>query len=661
MLTKRPHQEDAVKASINAFQTKDRATLVMACGTGKSLIGMWVAEEIQGNNVIVFVPSLALMSQIVQNYKDSWNGKFNYLCVCSDKTVDEDDISEVSGISVTNDIRTVVAFLNSELNNKKFIFTTYHSAKIVATAMREGFEFDLGIFDEAHKTAGHVDKMFSFALNKDNMKIRKRLFMTATPRHSSFKAKTRGDIEIYSMENEKIYGKIVYQISFSEAVKRELIVNYKVLICAVTNKEVDKEMIGKNISSNHAVGLVALNKCYKKYHTRKVIAFMNTVQDALDFSNQKLSGFEMLHVNGGMKSEHREKIINDFSLNKNSVITNARCLTEGVDVPAVDMVAFFTPKKSDVDIIQATGRAMRNFPGKKIGYILIPVLIDEESEKNIEDIMLKADYQIVWDVLRKLQENDDSLNYTIQKLANSYGEHKDFEEKDSSGLFEKIDFVDIKIDSRNFDIICVDKLGYTWDENFGKYKRYMNNPEANKDVRVEIKHWIEANRKAFKDKTLSRERYDQLRSVGFDFITILPIDDKIKKLTNYINKHHVYPTSGPLGLFVRKVRNNKYAGITEEHKKQLNEINFPWKIDRGNDYKFSEFAKYVKENRKGNYFKIDESVYNWILYMRDKNKEGSIDTKLIKKFEKLGYDLSKTFVDNGLIVISNKFKTKKMD
>jgi predicted helicase len=183
------HQIKAVKDILSAFDKHNRATNLMACGTGKTLVALWVAEQLKCKKVLVLVPSLALLRQTLHEwFKETHWDEAAYLCVCSDPTVgkklDEIIIRQSDlDFPVTTESKTVREFLNKQFNGVKIVFSTYQSAQVVAEGMSMAIPFELGIFDEAHKTAGREGAKFTLALKDENIAIKKRLFMTATPRH----------------------------------------------------------------------------------------------------------------------------------------------------------------------------------------------------------------------------------------------------------------------------------------------------------------------------------------------------------------------------------------------------------------------------------------------------------------------------------------------
>ncbi len=323
--------------------------------------------------------------------------KPDWLCVCSDQTVSDDQDDFVSniyelGIDVTTDKNEIKNFLKSKANTK-VVFTTYQSGKVTAAGAK-GFTFDLGIMDEAHKTVGLGSKPMAHLIHQKNIKIKHRLFMTATERLF------RGNKEEYlSMDDPRDYGDLIYQLSFKEAIeaKPPIISDYKIITFGITEPEIEavysdnkfiqikKEI--DDIKAREFATALALRKAIKKLGIRNAISFHSSIRRANNFKAQQeliskvypeYGNLKAFHVSGDMPTNQRSSQMREFAESK-GLMTNARCLTEGVDLPAIDCVVFTDPKKSKVDIVQAAGRALRLSPGKKFGYILIPLIIPENE------------------------------------------------------------------------------------------------------------------------------------------------------------------------------------------------------------------------------------------------------------------------------------------
>lgn len=361
------YQDQALADIKKALAEHDKATVVMACGTGKTLIALWAAEQEAPKTVLVLVPSLTLMQQTLLEWSEqtNWGSSFSYLCVCSDPIVGlkNDDLninrSEV-GFRIDTDPAIVRQFLERRTTDIKVIFSTYQSSPVVGDGARGLPPFDVAILDEAHKTIGLAGSAFGYALSDENIRIRKRLFLTATPRHIDIRHRDQeGEFRITSMADETIYGPRAHTLSFGTAAQKGIICRYKVIISLI-----DKEMVDDfarkqgitfvehdEISARWMANVIAVQLAIKRAEAKKIISFHSRVYLAQEFAaNQPrciayhLADYDVCHVNGKQNSGERRKIIRSFADAERALLTNARCLTEGINIPAVDMVAFIDPR-----------------------------------------------------------------------------------------------------------------------------------------------------------------------------------------------------------------------------------------------------------------------------------------------------------------------------
>ena len=435
----RNHQINAIEKSIRYFSTESRGKLVHPCGAGKSLTGYWIFRHLSVNNTLIIVPSLQLVRQTLKAWARELlcdGVEIDWIAICSDDDVRNVDdpamnISDI-GIEVNTDIEVISKFLTKKTNNKKIVITTYQSGKaLINAAQFTNFNFELGIFDEAHKTAGNKNKLFAQLLYDENIFIKKRLFMTATERVF------RGDSdETISMDDEVIYGRIVDEFSFKSALeqKPKILSDYQISTTATFKNEI-KELIENNellkagnkqwtfeADASTFAALITLRKAVQELKVKHVISFHRSISRAREFQqlNDAVNNFgtkfgyiHSYHINGKKGTGKRSEIINRFISEEPSLITNARCLTEGVDIPEVDAVLFADPKDSTVDIVQAAGRAMRVSDNKELGYILLPVMLDEEENNSIEDSAFK---QII-KVVSALGMSDERIVAEFQEIA----------------------------------------------------------------------------------------------------------------------------------------------------------------------------------------------------------------------------------------------------
>lgn len=497
-----PHQDEALSKIASALTEHDRATIVMACGTGKSLVSLWAAERHAGKTLLVLVPSLALVRQLLHEWlrETSWE-QFSFMCVCSDPTVAKgaDDLVVHQAdldFPVTTDSTVVRQYLDKPFTGTRIVFSTYQSAQVVAEGMPvdtsgQRIPFDLGIFDEAHKTASRDGTRFSFALEDSNLPIRRRLFFTATPRHYDVRKKDKeGDSPlVYSMDRPEVYGPVVHTLSFAEAARRGIICDYKVVISVVTSAMIDDHLLQKGevivggdaIKARQVALQIALQKAVEKYGVSRIFTFHGSVKAARSFTSedsegisQHLPDFNTLHVSGEMPTARREEQMKAFRQADKAVMSNARCLTEGVDVPAVDMVAFISPRKSKVDIVQATGRAMRRSPGKEFGYVMVPLFVEQAANESIEEALKRTGFDDVWDLLGAMREQDEVLVDIIRQMQEDKGRTGGYNDRRLSERLEVLGpIVSLETIREAITAKCLESLGVSWDEWFGRLQAFI--------------------------------------------------------------------------------------------------------------------------------------------------------------------------------------------
>ncbi len=455
--TPKPHQEKIINEVISGFESNDRGKIIAACATGKTITSLWIHEKMNAKTILFIVPNLALIKQTLKEWMEQASEPFSYLCVCSDTSVVNSSNYDESkykvsnlGIPVTTSPNDIEDFLTKTEERKRVIFSTYQSLDALTNAMSKipDIIFDIGIFDEAHRTAGTKDsEMFVYGMYDKYIPIQKRLFMTATERIVSARVKKIAadtEYDVFSMDDEKLYGKTFSEISFGEAIEQQVISDYKVVVCCMDEDEL-LELIEKNYYVTDEYKNVAtaqgffkqilLAKCLNELDAKKVITFHSTVERAQSFIKGSSSEPSLLslidqicheirddrdlylgHVNGSMTAGSRRKILEQFEKSKYGIISNARCLIEGVDVPVIDAIYFADPKNSLVDIIQAIGRALRktNEKNTDYSYIIIPIIIPSEAT-DFSSVNTES-FNTLHSVLQALRDQDQVLAECINDI-----------------------------------------------------------------------------------------------------------------------------------------------------------------------------------------------------------------------------------------------------
>ncbi|MGL2500805.1 DEAD/DEAH box helicase family protein, partial [Helicobacter pylori] len=557
----RTHQTEAINATKEYFSDPKnaRGKLIMACGTGKTYTSLKIMEALDPKITLFLAPSIALLSQTFREYAQEKSEPFYASIVCSDdkvgksKNEDNDDIKfselPIKPSTRLEDILSVRKKAQKE--NKRFIiFSTYQSALRIKEAQEAGLnEIDLIICDEAHRTVGAMyssnerdDKnAFTLCHSDKNIKAKKRLYMTATPKvyseSSKAKAKEKDNV-IYSMDDAEIFGEEIYTLNFSQAIALDLLTDYKVIILAVrkenlsgvtnsVNKKIkelkaegtklDKKLINnefvcKIVGTHKGLAkqdLIVLDEENKEDHnlqnkadtfvSQRAISFcksintsknikdsFETIMECYDEELKKKSfknlQIEIDHVDGTMNCKERLKKLeklNKFQPNTCKVLSNARCLSEGVDVPALDSIVFFDGKSAMVDIIQAVGRVMRKAKNKKRGYIILPIALEESEIKNLDEAVNNTNFKNIWKVIKALRSHDPSLvdEATFKEKIKIFGSDDNKKQDDEKTLFDAILLQDLADAMYN---VMPTKLGdRNYWENFtkktGNIARTLNN------------------------------------------------------------------------------------------------------------------------------------------------------------------------------------------
>jgi superfamily II DNA or RNA helicase len=676
-----------------------------------------------GCKILVLLPSLALLRQTLHEWlRETRLPSLAYLCVCSDPTVKEgiDALTTQQSdldFQVSTDTASVRRFLNAPFAGVKMIFSTYQSASVVGAAMPPGEAFDFAVFDEAHKTAGREGRNFAFALDDKNLSIRKRLFVTATPRHYNPHDRDReGEAKLlFSMDNPAVYGPQAYRLTFAEAARRGIICGYKVIISVITSEMVTNELLshgevlvnGDAVRARQVANQIALHDAIEKYGVKKVFTFHRDVKSAQSFVSAGLEGvgthlngdgravlprrpdqnelaapqrgptddFQTFHVNGSMPTARRERELRDFRAAARAIVSNARCLTEGVDVPAVDMVAFLSPRRSRVDIVQATGRAMRRSPGKTTGYVLVPLYVELTAGETVEAAVNRAQFDEVWDVLHSIQEQDDVLADLIRYVGEQKGQGKGF---DDSRFADRIDFGGPRLGLESLRAAvtthCLEDLYSSWDTWYGKLKAFKEqfghcNVETDWEEDPALAGWVSAQRTRRNKGLLYSERIRLLDELGFvwDFQTLKGQETWMKwyrELESYVRQHgnphitrsHANTKLASWAWIQRQRRRGTYKPngkdfdvMTAEQISLLDKLGFRW--DAREEKWTENFEKLKTFSIEHGHCEVglesngDEQLADWTHRQRWLCKRGSLNAERKSMLETIGFKWSAEAID----------------
>ena len=463
----RSHQEKAIADVEEGLLVHKRGQLLMACGTGKTFTSLRLAESTvgPGGSVLFLVPSINLLSQAVKAWANDATIPLATFAVCSDnkagqRSRDEDMNANDLAFPASTNPESLLDAMSARTSDKKMtaIFSTYQSIDVIGACQAAGLgEFDLIICDEAHRTTGaftDADDQSTFTKVHQNNHVAssKRLYMTATPRVYGDQTKARAaeqDVIVASMDDETTFGPVFHELPFGEAVAQELLTDYKVLVLAVNEDAVSGAFQRQLSTGDGELALDDVARIIGCWHglskrgpqfdvdnipMRRAVAFSSTIKQSKAFAkafpdivNEALEDrrdsnavkIETDHVDGTTNVKVRSEAIAWLEEPPGQrvcrVLSNAKCLTEGVDVPALDAVLFLQPRKSIVDVVQAVGRVMRLSEGKEFGYVILPIGVPAgvPPEQALKD---NKKYQVVWQVLQALRSHDERLAAEINKI-----------------------------------------------------------------------------------------------------------------------------------------------------------------------------------------------------------------------------------------------------
>lgn len=473
----RYYQKEVIEKALAYFKENDRGQLIMAPGTGKTFTSLKVAEAMAKESdkeqyvVLYLVPSIQLLTQTLRGWNNDTDMTMSSMAVTSDRNASRSSVKQdesniqikasdigypatTSPEKVLNNYRELMGKPKKEL---LVVFGTYQSIDVLGKAQKEGFpEFDLIIADEAHRTTGakalgEEDSSFTKVHSNSNIKGYKRLYQTATPKLYGTEARKKAEsnsILISSMDDENLYGKVFYRLGFGDAISHDILTDYKLMVLAVDETVVQKDMQkslsdpenGLNIDDIGRIIGVWNGMIKRESFTDKVsgepmkraIAFSRTIKDSQRLSEQfenvvndyldsdKGYSVNVRHVDGSMNALQKNEALDwlasdDIPEDSARILSNVRFLTEGIDVPNLDAIVFLSPRKSQVDIVQAVGRIIRKSEGKEYGYIILPIVVPAgETPETILDN--NKSYDVVWQVLNALRSVDERFEATVNKL-----------------------------------------------------------------------------------------------------------------------------------------------------------------------------------------------------------------------------------------------------
>lgn len=479
----KPHQQDAIDAVLKESKINNKASIVMPTGSGKTLTSLWITEALKCESVLFLAPSL----QLIRQTKDAWDSQsrtdFTWMACCSASDIeDKEHAVEMGGGMVTTNPSDIDGFFRF-ITGKKVVFSTYQS---LPSVLASKVEFDIIISDEAHRTAGMSKNdigLFNLVHSKD-LKSKLKLFQTASPK--VFKddlldiIEEEEDVFAFDMNDETLYGKIVYEMTLGEAIEKKLLCDYKIIAVGVNDKDVEEHLtkrtyVAKGISADEAAAPIAIHEIFNKLGTTHMISFHSRLSLA-DMTSQELKklGIYSEPVKGTMSTQKREKAFERFKKKKKAVLTNAFALQEGIDIKKVDSIFFSSPKSSTISIVQAIGRALRLDPENpnKIAAIIVPIYSTGNPNEKVNQSIFKGLYQLV----SSISAVDYRVRAYVEGFTEGKGERGENKPIDHIKLadFERLDFVNFSMKLRDaFVYGALSRKRRTFEENLDIFKDFI--------------------------------------------------------------------------------------------------------------------------------------------------------------------------------------------
>ena len=667
----KPHQHAAIENCVHRFESESIGQLILPCGAGKTLTALWIKEKLNAKRTLVLVPSLSLLRQIKNEWFKQRKIKYNYICVCSESDIDSDNTDSVVAHTfevdknVSTDPQKIRQFLQVQ-DEALIIFSTYHSLPTIAAAIADNdFVFDITFCDEAHKTAGIGVDQFSLVHNNLKVPSLKRLYMTATPRivKESLYKKIGDDLSyVYDMNDPKVFGSEFYRMTFKDAIEQDILVDYQIIVIGVNHEDLvdgirDRKFIDETTTLDELANNYALDNVMRNYNANHALTFHSKIKLAEKFKNRHAALFPEVtcyFVSGEQPTSIRNLILNNFKESKKAIVSNARCLTEGVDVPAIDLVYFCDPKNSKIDIVQAVGRALRKKEGKKTGYIVVPVFHEKSAE--VEQSIDTSSFKNLLQVIRALCDQDERLQEEINSVAYGKGARNNtllnfmpkpvgeigniifggFEEELKKQLFDQV----------------INKTSNNWDVWFLELQDFLriHNEYPTEIKNKELYRWVVLQRTTKNKNQLHPDKIKKLDAIDFfweskaynweqqyEQLVKWKIENPAEKFPPTYDRKNKNSLESKLGIFIQQVRQaHKNYELDDYWLNKMNtlKISFDSRKDEWDKYylRISELLLTTSEITPES---IGKNEYQWVLRHKRKYDKNELSEYEACKIEEL--------------------------
>ena len=664
--TPRKYQTKAVSAAKSHFKKNNRGQLILPCGSGKTIVSIWIKDALRSKKTLILCPTLALLRQTRIEWLAAQEHFIPYICVCSEKDVDGTDGIRISIAEIGSEVTTEPAEISNFLNrhdSEVLVFSTYKSSPRIAEALRVNskFQFDLAVCDEAHRTAGTGHTLAKTIHSDEQIPVSKRLYMTATPRVLDDRFKVRIEEESYlaDMDDIKIFGKEFFSMTFAEAIDLDILADYQILAIGVKDGEVrnavdKKYLVESGDTVEEWAKNFALKSAMDDHELTHAISFHAKIDNAKKFAirHEKISeGVTINHVNGRQSSKEREQSLRiDFKESPKALVTNARCLSEGVDVAEIDLVFFGDPRKSKIDIVQAVGRALRKSDSNKNKKSFIVVPLFHSSEEDLEDSIAQSYFENLISVVRAIGDHDERLYEEIGLMAVKGGMGGglggDIDPSDPFGGIILFEGLENKIKGSLFKQFIV-RASRSWTVKYKllegfltEFGRFPKDTEYFKGIF--LGKWTQRQKYKYRKEILSDERIAKLEKIGIDWeYQDDGWDEHFDLVVNYVrNSGGKFPLNhtnykginvGNWCATQRSKFKHKPPLLSIERIKKLNSIGFDWdpmkNIFESNLNQLLAFIKINKRLPTRNKKKTDEEKEEYTIAEWVSNQKTRLRTK----------------------------------
>ncbi|MEY9846163.1 superfamily II DNA or RNA helicase [Streptacidiphilus sp. BW17] len=673
-----PHQVEAVEAVATAVGRGGRTSLIAACGTGKTRIGGAVATRLGPSlRVLVVVPTIELLVQTIDAYRTVSGGHLGAtVAVCSDPTIAEMQMLEGEPDVVVTTTPDVLA-ASTQGRSRVTVLSTYASLPVIAAAHAHHDlpPWDLTVIDEAHRTTGKADGPWKAIHHDAQLPAQRRLYMTATPRVAT----TSGDAGV-SMDDQQIFGDVSYRLPFSRAISMGLLADYRVIVPVVTDEEVHKLTADANLALRlgaaslqpaTVAGQIAVLRTMTEYGVRRAISYHHRVADARTWASTLPATAALMpggpvgvwagHVSGAQAPHLRRRILERLADpgDELAVVSNAKVLNEGVDVPAVDSVIFSRPRRSAIDTIQAVGRALRTGGRRdKVATIVVPLLL--AAGESPEAALESSEWEPVWQVLRAMRDHDDRLDEELRLHRVQIGEGKPFETLSREHKLPTwLTVAGIEVPetfARAITIRAVRATTPSWDEYYGAARAY-HQVHGNADIPYDwitteglrLGSWLSKQRVAYNTGDLPVDRLELLEKLGIVWdqleeswlLTYEEVKRIAEEMGHFAFEEGVVTQRGVVVLnWCTAQRTRRRAGkVSEQRIALLDAINFPWDGAQDRWMRRYQELKAIYD-RRGSLLRLPSTSREaiWLEGQRASFRKGRLDPWQVDLMAEIGID-----------------------